>query len=108
MAWQGGRVRHRVSCQVTVGVGVTGIDVSSRGSRNFNGDLTLGTLSRSLFSWRLAAMISGGFDQHRECVATYSSQQVSITMDLGQGVCHLLPFHQPTVRTSVVWISLPE
>ena len=41
---------NRVSCQVTVVVFVTDIDVSSTGSRNFDGDLTLGTLSRSRFS----------------------------------------------------------
>ena len=41
---------NRVSCQVTVIVVVTDIDVSSTGSRNFNGDLTLGTLFRSRFS----------------------------------------------------------
>ena len=41
---------NRGSCQVTVIVVVTGIDVSPTGSRNFSGDLTLGTLSRSLFS----------------------------------------------------------
>ena len=34
----------RVSCQVTVVVVVTDIDVSPTGSRNFNGDLTVGTL----------------------------------------------------------------
>ena len=42
------------SCQVTVG-DVTVIDVSITGSRNFNGDLTFGTLSRSFFSCRLGA-----------------------------------------------------
>ena len=41
---------NRVSCHVTVVVVVTGIDISSTGSRNFDGDLTLGTLSRSRFS----------------------------------------------------------
>ena len=41
---------NRVSCQVTAVVVVTDIDVSSTGSRNFGGDLTLGTLSRSRFS----------------------------------------------------------
>ena len=41
---------NRVSCQVTVVVVVTDIYVSSTGSRNFNGDLTLGTLSRCRFS----------------------------------------------------------
>ena len=40
----------RVSCQVTVVFVVTDINVSSTGSRNFAGDLTLGTLSRSRFS----------------------------------------------------------
>ena len=45
--WQS---ENRVSCQVTFGVGVTGIDVSPTGSRNFSGDLTLGTFSRSLLS----------------------------------------------------------
>ena len=43
-------MRHRVSCQVTVGVGVAGIGVSRTRFRNFNGDLTPGTLSRSLLS----------------------------------------------------------
>ena len=38
---------NRVSCRVTVIVVVTDIDVSSKGSRNINGDLTLGTLFRS-------------------------------------------------------------
>ena len=42
----------RVSCQVTVVVVVTGIDISSTSSRNFDGDLTLGTLSRSLDVWQ--------------------------------------------------------
>ena len=41
---------NRVSCQVTIVVVVTGVDVSSTGSRNFNGEFTLGTLSRSRFS----------------------------------------------------------
>ena len=41
---------NRVSCQVTVVVVVTGMDISSTGSRNFDRDLTLGTLSRSRFS----------------------------------------------------------
>ena len=41
---------NRVSCQVTVIVVVIDIDVSSTGSRNFIGDLTLGTLFRSRFS----------------------------------------------------------
>ena len=41
---------NKVSCQVTFVVVVTDIDVSSTGSRNFDGDLTLGTLSRSRFS----------------------------------------------------------
>ena len=40
----------RVSCQVMVGVGVTGIDVSPTGSRIFDGDWALGTLSRTRFS----------------------------------------------------------
>ena len=39
-----------VSCQITVVVLVTGVDISSAGSRNIDGDLTLGTLSRSRFS----------------------------------------------------------
>ena len=47
MRWQG---VNNVSCQVAVGVDVTGIDVSPTGSRNFSGDTTLGTLSRSFFS----------------------------------------------------------
>ena len=38
----------RVASQVTVVTLVTGIDISSTGSRNFTGDLTLGTLSHSL------------------------------------------------------------
>ena len=41
---------NRVSCQVTVVVVVTCIDVSPTGSRNFDGGVTLGTLSRSRFS----------------------------------------------------------
>ena len=41
---------NRVSCQVTVVVVVAGIDISPTGSRNFDGDLTLATLSRSRFS----------------------------------------------------------
>ena len=36
MGWRG---VNGVSCRVTVGVDVTGIDVSSTGSRNFHGDL---------------------------------------------------------------------
>ena len=68
--WQG---EHEDSCQVTVGVDVTGIDVSITGSRNFNGDLTLGTLSRSFFSRRLAAMISGGSTNTVNALTTYSS-----------------------------------
>ena len=47
MTWQG---VHMASGQVTVGGDVTGIDDSFTGSRNLNGDLTLGTLSRSFFS----------------------------------------------------------
>ena len=47
MTWQG---ENKESCEVTVGVDVTGIDVSITGSRNSHGDLTLGTLSLSLFS----------------------------------------------------------
>ena len=50
---------NRDSCQVTVIVVVTDIDVSPTGFRNFNGDLTLGTLFGSRFSWRLTAIISG-------------------------------------------------
>ena len=41
---------NRVSCQVTVVVVVKGIGISPTSSRNFDGDLTLGTLSRSLLS----------------------------------------------------------
>ena len=40
---------NRVSCQVTVIVVVTDIDVSSTSSRNFNGDMTLGTLFRDVW-----------------------------------------------------------
>ena len=50
MTRQYNRVRTEVSCQVTVVVVVTGIDISSTGSRNFVGGVTLGTLSRSRFS----------------------------------------------------------
>ena len=80
---------NRVSCQVTVVVVVTRIDISSTGSRNLDGDLTLGTLSPlSLF------LTSGShnlwcLDQHRECLTAHSSQQISITMKLSQGVGHL-------------------
>ena len=42
--------QKRVSGQVTVGIGVTGMIISPTGSRNFNGDLTLGIPSRSFFS----------------------------------------------------------
>ena len=47
MTWQG---VSNDSCQVTDGVDVTGIDVSITSSRNFNGDLALGTRSLSFFS----------------------------------------------------------
>ena len=47
MKWQG---VNKVSCQVTVGVDVTSLDVSPTSFRNFNGYLTLGTLPRSFFS----------------------------------------------------------
>ena len=60
--WMTWRDVSKDSCPVTVGVDVTGIDVSitvtmtdkcdaaPTGSRNLNGDLTLGTRSRSFFS----------------------------------------------------------
>ena len=54
MTWQG---VSKDPCQVTVGVDVTGIDDSNTSFRNFNGDLTIGSRSRSFFSLRLAAMI---------------------------------------------------
>ena len=50
MTWSSLESQKRVSGQVTMGSGVTGMIVSSTGSRNFNRDLTLGTLSRSRFS----------------------------------------------------------
>ena len=96
---------NRVSCQVTVVVEVTDIDVSSTGSHNFDGDLTLGTLSRSQLVFTSGSHNLWCFDQHRECLTAHSSQQISITMKLSQGVGHL-PFHQPTARTSVVWTGL--
>ena len=45
MTWNG---VGEASCQVTVGGRVTGVDDSITSSSNFNGDLTLGILSRSL------------------------------------------------------------
>ena len=84
MTWQG---ENNDSCQVAVGVDVTGIDDSITGSRNFGG-LTLGTLSRSFFSCCLASTLKS-FNQHHERSTVYSSQQVTITVKLGQSICDL-------------------
>ena len=87
---------NKVSCQVTVDAGVTGIDVSSASSRNCNGDLTLGSLSRTFFLgvWKRR---SRGI---RPTLAT------DLQHHGAQGVCDLF-FHQRTVRT-MVWMNLAE
>ena len=101
MTWQGVKSD---SCQVRVGVDVTGIDVSITSSLNLNGDLTLGTLRVPSFLgvWQPDLR---SLNQHRERLTTYSSQQVTITVRLGQGICHLsLSIHAAQEHPWPSWV----
>ena len=80
---------NRVSCQVTVVVVVTGIDVSSTGSRKFDGD--------SRYPFPFSFFLTSG--SHNLWCLDYHHEAWSRRRPLA-------PFHQPTERTSVVWTGL--